>query len=251
MGETMADRAIAGDTASASTSLPESTPLRTNCQHVVCWDGLPSVHPTVAGPYAPARRIFDLVIAGVALLFALPLLLLISALVKLQDGGPALFGQWRVGYGGRMFRRWKFRTMVVDAEDRLPTLLEQDPLLRREWEIDHKLEKDPRVTAIGSFLRASRLDELPQFFNVLGGEMSVVGPRPIVAAEIGKYDRRFKYYVHVRPGITGLWLVEGGNRESYRRRVASDEIYFRRWNFGLDLAILLGTIRVAIKSERD
>ncbi|MDP1987683.1 sugar transferase, partial [Phenylobacterium sp.] len=150
-------------------------------------------------------RFLDVVIALAVLLFIAPLMLVIAGLIKLQDGGPALFRQARIGQGGEAFYCLKFRTMVTDAEVRLNALLARDPEARREWELDHKLRKDPRITALGAFLRKSSLDELPQLFNVQKGEMSLVGPRPIVTAEIPRYGRWFAHYCAVRPGVTGLW----------------------------------------------
>ena len=172
-------------------------------------------------------RLFDVAIALAVLVFVAPLMLVIAGLIKFQDGGPALFGQSRIGKGGRSFKCLKFRSMVVDAEARLNALLARDPEARREWEADHKLRKDPRITALGAFLRKSSLDELPQLFNVLKGEMSLVGPRPIVTAEVVRYGRWFPYYCAVKPGVTGLWQVNGRNDVSYRRRVALDVLFAR------------------------
>lgn len=172
-------------------------------------------------------RVLDVMIALAVLIFVAPLMLVIAGLIKMQDGGPALFGHSRIGQGGRSFKCLKFRSMVVDAEARLNALLARDPEARREWEADHKLRKDPRITALGAFLRKSSLDELPQLFNVLKGEMSLVGPRPIVTAEIVRYGRWFPYYCSVKPGVTGLWQVNGRNDVSYRRRVALDVLFAR------------------------
>jgi lipopolysaccharide/colanic/teichoic acid biosynthesis glycosyltransferase len=132
--------------------------------------------------------------------------------------------------------------MLVDSDARLRQLLAESPEARAEWERDHKLRNDPRITALGSFLRRSSLDELPQLFNVLTGEMSLVGPRPIVTAEVKRYGRRFGHYCSVRPGITGLWQVSGRNDVSYRRRVAIDTCYAQRQSLALDLRILVATI---------
>jgi lipopolysaccharide/colanic/teichoic acid biosynthesis glycosyltransferase len=132
--------------------------------------------------------------------------------------------------------------MAIDAEQRLATLLADDPDARAEWDRDHKLRSDPRVTKLGLFLRKSSLDELPQLFNVLRGEMSLVGPRPIVEAEIAKYGRRFSHYCAVKPGITGLWQVSGRNDTSYRTRVALDCIYAKRRNVWMDFAVLASTV---------
>lgn len=194
----------------------------------------------------PARvdvtRMVDVILALCALIFLAPLMLATALAIKIQDGGPIFFGHARVGYQGRSFRCWKFRSMVVDSEARLADLLARDADARREWDADHKLRRDPRITALGRFIRASSIDELPQLLNVLTGEMSLVGPRPIVIAEIERYGRRFGQYCAVRPGITGLWQVSGRNDVSYRRRVALDVTYARRRSPSLYLKILFATV---------
>ncbi len=175
------------------------------------------------------------------LIFLAPLMLLVAATIKLQDGGPILFGHTRIGKGGRTFKCWKFRSMVVDAEVRLKALLDRDLEARIEWDRDHKLREDPRVTAFGDFLRRSSIDELPQLFNVLAGEMSLVGPRPIVASEQARYRHYFRLYCQMRPGITGLWQVSGRSDTSYRRRVALDVAYARARTLKLYFQILFAT----------
>jgi lipopolysaccharide/colanic/teichoic acid biosynthesis glycosyltransferase len=167
-----------------------------------------------------------------------PLLIMIAVAIHLHDGGPVLFAQTRIGRGGRTFKCLKFRTMAVDAEERLKAYLACDPRARAEWKLDHKLRHDPRITPIGAFLRKSSLDEIPQLFNVLRGEMNLVGPRPIVHDEIVRYGPRFKHYCRVKPGITGLWQVSGRNDVSYRRRVAMDTLYAQHRSIPGDLRIL-------------
>ncbi len=189
-----------------------------------------------------ATRALDVFIAVLVILFTLPLLAAIALAIRAQDGGPALFAQERVGRNGRRFRCLKFRSMVLNAEARLTEVLKSDAAARAEWGRDHKLRNDPRITGIGDFLRRSSLDELPQLFNVLRGDMSIVGPRPIVMAEIPRYGRHFEYYCAVRPGITGLWQVSGRNDISYRRRVAMDTVYARHKSLGWDLKLLILTI---------
>jgi lipopolysaccharide/colanic/teichoic acid biosynthesis glycosyltransferase len=182
------------------------------------------------------------ILALIALVFLAPVMLAVGLAVFLQDGGPVLFAHRRIGRGGRYFYCLKFRSMASDAEQRLKDLLAADPAAREEWERDHKLRNDPRVTRLGAFLRKSSLDELPQLFNVLRGEMSLVGPRPIVDAEVAKYGRRFASYCAVKPGITGLWQVSGRNDTSYRTRVALDCVYASRRNLFLDSFIILCTV---------
>ncbi|WP_294442423.1 sugar transferase [uncultured Sphingomonas sp.] len=184
----------------------------------------------------------DVVAALIALVFFLPLMLIIALLIYASDPGPVLFAHRRVGKGGRHFRCLKFRSMAVDAEARLAELLANDPAARAEWSRDHKLKRDPRITTVGSFLRKSSLDELPQLFNVLRGEMGLVGPRPIVDAEVDRYGRYFSHYCSVRPGITGLWQISGRNDVSYRRRVAFDVAYSRSRSALMDAKILALTI---------
>ena len=202
------------------------------------------VGPGKAGPtpHDDLLRLLDIVLASLLIVGLAPILLLVSLAVWLQDRGAPLFTHRRIGYGGAPFGCLKFRTMAADADARLAAILADNPLAAAEWARDHKLRRDPRVTPIGVFLRESSLDELPQLFNVLMGQMSLVGPRPIVHAEIAKYGRYFRYYCSVKPGITGLWQVSGRNDASYRRRVALDVIYVRRRSTPLNLNILIRTI---------
>jgi lipopolysaccharide/colanic/teichoic acid biosynthesis glycosyltransferase len=188
------------------------------------------------------RRCFDVVLALTAIVVFLPLLFLIGVAIKIQDGGPILFSQERIGKGGLRFRCYKFRSMRPDAEAYLARLLASQPCLREEWEASRKLKVDPRITLIGDFLRRSSLDELPQLFNILKGDMSLVGPRPIVAAEAENYGRWFRFYLAVRPGLTGLWQVSGRNDVSYRRRVAMDRLYVQTRSVKRYIWIVLATV---------
>ena len=181
-------------------------------------------------------------LAAGALLFLAPLMIIISLMVFLHDGGPIFFAHRRVGRGGRSFPCLKFRSMATDAEARLEKLLAADPEAQQEWAASHKLRADPRITRIGDFLRRSSLDELPQLINVLRGEMSLVGPRPVVHAESAHYGHWFESYCSVRPGITGLWQVSGRSDVCYRRRVALDVLYVRRKSLAMDFGILVQTV---------
>lgn len=193
----------------------------------------------------PHRQVFKRASELVLLTLAAPLLLpffgLIAALIKWDSPGPVFFRQQRIGFGGKDIFIWKFRTMVVNAEECLDECLERDPALRAEWESKQKLRHDPRVTRLGRFLRATSLDELPQFYNVLRGEMSLVGPRPIVWAEVEKYREGFELYKRVRPGLTGLWQISGRSSTSYRLRVELDGYYVRNWSLWFDVYILAKT----------
>jgi exopolysaccharide production protein ExoY len=196
-----------------------------------------------------AERLIEAPTCLVLLVFLAPLLLVVAAVIRLCDRGPVLFGHTRVGLGGRRFKCLKFRTMVPDAEGRLQALLQNDPAAREEWLRDQKLRRDPRITPVGEFLRKSSLDDLPQLINILKGEMSLVGPRPIVTAEIQRYGRFYPYYCSVRPGLTGLWQVSGRNDVNYRRRVAMDVMYIRRRNLGLYLWVLFATIPAVLMRD--
>lgn len=194
-------------------------------------------------------RVVDFAISAAALVILAPLLFLIALFVFAANPGPVFFRQSRVGRYGRMFNCYKFRTMATDAEVRLDKLLAEDPAARAEWEKDHKLRKDPRIVGIGNFLRKSSLDELPQLFNVLKGEMSLVGPRPIVSAEKEKYGRYITHYCLVRPGITGLWQVSGRNDVSYRRRVAYDVVFATKGSMSDYFKILVMTVPSVLASK--
>ncbi|PLP97451.1 sugar transferase [Cupriavidus pauculus] len=212
-------------------------------------DGLaPSHHAgqRYAGAYGQAaKRAFDVGAALVLLLLLSPLMLTVALLV-MRDGGPCVFGHTRVGMGGRKFSCLKFRSMVRDADAVLKELLASDPVARAEWEKDFKLRNDVRVTALGRFIRKTSIDELPQLWNVVRGDMSLVGPRPVVEKELERYGESASYYLRVLPGITGLWQVSGRNDADYDKRVTLDVAYVRNWTFAGDIVILFKTIGVVI-----
>lgn len=188
-------------------------------------------------------RLMDVTLASLFLLFFLPSFAAIALAVRAQDGGPALFRQQRIGRDGRLFDCLKFRSMCVDAEARLPALVDADWVARR------KLRRDPRITPLGRLLRLSSLDELPQLLNVLAGDMSLVGPRPIVPDEAVLYGRRLAAYCAVRPGLTGLWQVSGRNAVAYPRRVAMDVWLVRHLGPTAYLAILIRTVPAVLGRE--
>jgi Undecaprenyl-phosphate galactose phosphotransferase WbaP len=195
------------------------------------------------------KRAMDVIGAGLLLVILAPFMLAIALFIR-TDGGPALFGHRRVGRQGRVFPCLKFRSMVTDSQARLDALLASDPAARAEWEATHKLKNDPRVTRIGRFLRATSLDELPQLINVLLGEMSLVGPRPVLQTELDRYyGAATAHYMSVRPGMTGLWQVSGRSDTSYAQRVALDVAYVARPSFWQDVSILLRT-PIAVLSRR-
>ena len=206
----------------------------------------PRVHTfTPRGAAAVGKRLVDIVGTVILGLVFSPLIVTIVFLMR-RDGNAVLYRHRRIGRGGQMFSCLKFRTMIPNADQVLRELLDKDPMLRAEWIRDHKLRNDPRVTHLGRFLRRTSLDELPQLLNVLRGEMSLVGPRPVVREELLRYGRSVGTYLSTKPGITGLWQVTGRNNTDYRRRVAMDTYYVRNQNLLLDLYILAKTTGVVL-----
>jgi Undecaprenyl-phosphate galactose phosphotransferase WbaP len=197
----------------------------------------------------PLKRSLDLAVAITLGIAVLPLVALIVMLIRLSSRGPIFYGQERVGHFGRRFKAWKFRTMFPNADAVLARYLLDHPELAAEWRANHKLRCDPRVTWIGRWLRSTSLDELPQVWNVIVGDMSLVGPRPIVEAEIDKYAEHYEHYVQVLPGITGLWQVSGRNNTTYEERVALDVYYVQNWSLWLDIYILACTAKVVLLCE--
>jgi Undecaprenyl-phosphate galactose phosphotransferase WbaP len=196
------------------------------------------------------KRVFDYLVGGLlSLLFLVPLTV-ISILIRLTSPGPALYRQIRIGRHCKPFLCYKFRTMYRDADKRLQGILDADPKSRQEWEDYRKLQDDPRITPMGRFLRRTSLDELPQILNILRGDMSLVGPRPVTQEEINKYYRdSAELCFSVLPGITGLWQVSGRSNTSFGYRVSLDSWYVRNWNLWLDIVILLRTVDVVLKRE--
>jgi undecaprenyl-phosphate galactose phosphotransferase len=201
-------------------------------------------------PQRILKRAMDLVGCITALVLLLPLLFTVAYLISREDGGPVFFGQNRVGRGGKEFRCWKFRTMVVDAEAQMARWEQENPvLLARYRESNFKLRADPRVTRIGSWLRRTSIDEFPQLFNVLLGQMSLVGPRPLLPRELPDYGLVINLYERVRPGITGLWQISGRSHTTFAERVSYDEWYIKNWTVWYDLVIMLQTAWVLLRGE--
>jgi exopolysaccharide production protein ExoY len=196
-----------------------------------------------------SKRAIDILLALSGIVLLAPLFALCFVFTFITSPGPVLFRHKRVGFRGRYFECLKFRTMVPDASERLRRLLETDPLAAAEWAANQKLRNDPRVTAWGAILRESSLDELPQLFNVLMGDMSIVGPRPVTEGELIKYSRAVHAYCACRPGITGLWQVSGRSTTTFNKRVACDSFYARHWSITLDAKIIVATIPAVCFSD--
>lgn len=194
------------------------------------------------------KRAFDIICSLLIIFFSSPLLIYLYYKVT-RDGGPAIYGHIRVGRDGKLFPCYKFRSMIMNSQDVLQKLLDFDPLAREEWERDFKLKNDPRITPIGRFIRKTSLDELPQLFNVLKGEMSLVGPRPIISEELTRYDDNVDYYLMAKPGMTGLWQVSGRNNVDYETRVYFDSWYVKNWSLWIDIAILFKTVKVVLHRD--
>lgn len=201
----------------------------------------------IAAWHPVLKRAMDIAGASLLLLVLFPLFAVLALLVR-RDGGPAFYAHRRVGLGGQEFGCLKFRSMVIDSDRRLAALLERDAEARAEWDATRKLKNDPRITAVGRFLRSTSLDELPQIINVLKGEMSLVGPRPVTASELAQYyGAAAEHYVTVRPGITGPWQVSGRNETSYAQRVELDVAYATRPSLKQDISILFRTPLVVLQ----
>ncbi|WJR81398.1 sugar transferase [Bradyrhizobium sp. NP1] len=195
------------------------------------------------------KRTLDILLAISGIILLAPLLIICFLATVVTSPGPALFRHRRVGFNGKHFDCLKFRTMVTDAPERLRKLLESDPVAAAEWAANRKLRHDPRVTAIGAILRKSSLDELPQLFNVLRGDMSIVGPRPVTDEELERYTTSIGAYLACRPGITGLWQVSGRSRTTYDKRVACDTFYAHNWSMTLDAKILIVTLPAVLAAD--
>jgi Undecaprenyl-phosphate galactose phosphotransferase WbaP len=195
------------------------------------------------------KRFMDIVIVSIGGLLLLPFLLFIALLIKITSPGPVLYKHKRLGMNGKYFYAYKFRSMVTDARERLEKLLESNPEIKKEWDKNHKLANDPRTTGIGRFLRRTSIDEFPQFINILKGEMSLVGPRPIVDEEVKKYGEDFNRVFSVRPGLTGLWQVSGRSGTDYDARVAYDTYYLKSWSGWLDLWEIFMTFGAVVRGR--
>ena len=204
------------------------------------------IPPPIGGAF---KRGFDIMGAVAGILLLSPLLIMLAMLVKFSDGGRIFYGHRRIGRGGDLFHCLKFRTMVENGDEVLAEHFARNPQSRHEWETTRKLQDDPRVTRVGAVLRKLSLDELPQMFNILRGDMSFVGPRPVVKDELELYGSAVDCYLKSRPGLTGLWQVSGRNDVSYVTRVAFDRQYVENWSFASDLKIIIRTVPAVFSSR--
>jgi len=245
-------------------AIPNRIVLSSSRLEVGLWDEIFCVGSTAGlrlGGACPSsaelvlKRLVDFVLTSAAVIVGSPVIFTLCLLVRLGSRGPIFYGQKRIGRGGKEFMAWKFRSMLPNADAVLEKYLATHPEARAEWEEKHKLTDDPRVTSIGKFLRATSLDELPQLWNVLVGEMSLVGPRPIVnsptydAAYVEQYPDEYEAYKTVRPGLTGLWQVRARNSGVYELRIYWDMYYIRNWCIWLDLYLIMRTLRTVLMRE--
>lgn len=193
-----------------------------------------------------SKRVFDLILAAISITVLSPLLIILAITVRFSDGGPAMFGHTRVGFSGKPFKCWKFRSMAPNSEALLQQHLAANPEAAQEWKLNQKFQNDPRVTPLGYFIRKYSIDELPQLFNILTGDMSFVGPRPIQRSESEKYGRSLRHYLRSRPGLTGLWQISGRSDSTYKKRVVFDRYYVTHWSMLTDLVLIFKTVPVAI-----
>jgi Undecaprenyl-phosphate galactose phosphotransferase WbaP len=217
--------------------------------HLVEHLGLEVTHQLINPTQQVIKRLLDLALILVSLPVLIPVFALISLAIKLDSSGPVFYTQKRVGHGGKDIRIWKFRSMVSNAEGVLKKYLDANPSMRAEWEESFKLKRDPRITRMGNFLRRTSLDELPQLWNVLHREMSLIGPRPIVTEEIALYGEDFEIFKQVLPGMTGMWQISGRNDLTYRERVNLDVYYVQNWSIWLDIHILIHTLLAAFQGR--
>jgi Undecaprenyl-phosphate galactose phosphotransferase WbaP len=195
------------------------------------------------------KRCLDIGLVIVGGTVILPFLLVIALLIKLSSPGPVLYKHRRLGQNGKELAVYKFRSMVANADEKLKAMLEADPKLRAEWEVNFKLKDDPRITGIGKFLRRTSFDEFPQLINVIKGEMSLVGPRPVTQNEVKRYGEDFQRIFSVKPGLTGLWQVSGRSDTDYEERIAYDSYYLQSWSVWIDIWVLYKTIGVVLRGK--
>lgn len=195
------------------------------------------------------KRLIDLLLLLISAPVTIPVTIVISIIVKATSKGPVFYGHKRIGKDGHEFKCWKFRSMVIDADKQLEKILAENPEMRAEWEKDRKFTNDPRVTKVGKILRKTSLDEIPQFFNILTGEMSFIGPRPVTTPELEKYADMADFILSVKPGLSGMWQISGRSDTGYEERITLDSYYIQNWSVWLDIWIIIKTIYVVIKGK--
>jgi len=211
--------------------------------------GFSSTHNLTKGFSLFIKRFMDLFMLLLACPVLIPVVITVSIIVKLTSKGPIFYGHKRVGRNGKEFKCWKFRSMVIDADKQLEKILAENPEMRVEWEKDRKFTNDPRVTKIGKLLRKTSIDEIPQFFNVLTGEMSFIGPRPVTEPELVKYGNKRDFILSVQPGLSGMWQISGRSDTGYEERITLDSYYIQNWSVWLDLWIVIKTVYVVFKGK--
>ena len=211
--------------------------------------GFASIHNLTFKGNLFLKRFIDIFSIVICLPIILPLMLILSFFVKITSKGPVFYAHKRVGKNGKEIKCWKFRSMCINSQEMLEKILAEDPVRRAEWEKDRKFQDDPRVTKFGKFLRKTSLDELPQLFNILFGDMSLVGPRPVTEPELVKYGEYKDYVLSVSPGLTGMWQVSGRSDTGYEERISFDTYYIQNWSIWLDIWILIKTVWVVLKGK--
>ena len=195
------------------------------------------------------KRFIDLFLLLISSPITIPVVLIVSLAIKISSPGPVFYGHKRTGRNGREFKCWKFRSMVIDADKQLEKILAENPQMRAEWEKDRKFTNDPRVTKIGKILRKTSIDEIPQFFNILTGEMSFIGPRPVTEPELKKYGNKAEFILSVQPGLSGMWQISGRSDTGYEERVTLDSYYIQNWSVWLDIWIIIKTVYVVLRGK--
>ncbi|MCR5171599.1 MAG: undecaprenyl-phosphate galactose phosphotransferase WbaP [Treponema sp.] len=211
--------------------------------------GFSSTHNLTKNMSLLAKRCVDIFLLLISSPITIPVVAIVALLVKITSPGPVFYGHTRIGKNGKEFKCWKFRSMVIDADKQLEKILAENPQMRAEWEKDRKFTNDPRVTKIGKILRKTSIDEIPQFFNILVGEMSFVGPRPVTKPELEKYGKKSDFILTVQPGLSGFWQISGRSDTGYEERITLDSYYIHNWSVWLDIWIIIKTVYVVIKGK--
>lgn len=232
--------------------IPKNTDINTLSMSVRDFGGilgLSSTHNLTKGISLFWKRFIDIALLLISSPLTIPLVLVVSLIVKLTSPGPVFYGHKRIGKNGKEFKCWKFRSMVTDADKQLEKILAENPEMRAEWEKDRKFTNDPRVTKVGKILRKTSIDEIPQFFNILTGEMSFVGPRPVTKPELEKYGTKSDFILLAQPGLSGMWQISGRSDTGYEERITLDSYYIQNWSVWLDIWIIIKTVIVVIKGK--